>query len=104
MALSSAAPIAADQCPVIADIDHEIPAGTYTVLFPEPSYVLGRPRAEDLLLAEWERDQAVKALESQNNSDFPWMPVLLVTGAALVIGFATGAVVAHELAKPKNSS
>jgi hypothetical protein len=48
--------------------------------------------------------QAIKALESQNNSDFPWMPVLLVTGAALVIGFATGAVVAHELAKPKNSS
>lgn len=97
------APIAADQCPAIADIDHEIPAGTHIILTVEPSYVIARPRAEDLLLAEWERDQAIKALESQETGDFPWMPVLLVTGTALAIGLAAGAVATYELTKPKNS-
>lgn len=77
--------------------EHELPPGTTitvgddTVRLEVPSYLITRTEAEDLLLAEWERDQAVAALEAQEPEPFPWATVLAVVGVATVVSFVGGA-------------
>ena len=90
------------RCPPVADTDHEIAPGTYTVLVVEPSYLVPRYRAEDLLAAEWERDQLAEALREAEQrecescsemSETPWGLIVGVSLGALAIGFGVGAVV-----------
>lgn len=105
LALSSVAPSGADQCPAIADPEHEIAAGTWTLTIEEASYVISRPRAEDLLLAEWERDQAIAALEAGTDAGttlgeaVPWLIAGAVALAA--VGFTAGALGVYEITRPR---
>jgi len=83
--------------------EHELPPGTTLIVRGEevrlevPSYLITRQEAENLLLAEWERDQAIAALEAQEPEPFPWLPVILVVGAALAAGGFAGGVIGWEL-------
>jgi hypothetical protein len=85
--------------------EHELPPGTIvtargeTVRLEMPSYLITRPEAEALLLAEWERDQAVAALDqAEGPTGVPVATVVAIASGSAVIAAAIGIMVGFFLA------